>query len=191
MKQMEEKILKEGKVYPGNILKVSNFLNHRLDVKFLGEIGREIARLYKDEEINKIMTIEASGIAIAVMAANVMDVPVVFAKKGASKNLSNDVYQTEVKSFTHKNISKVVVSKEFITKEDRILIIDDFLAEGNALNGLIDIINQAGARVVGCAIAIEKAFQNGGKSIRSRGIRVESLAMIESMTDDSITFVTR
>lgn len=188
IKALEEKILKEGQVFPGNILKVGSFLNHRLDVPFIMEMGKEIARIYKDCEINKILTIETSGIAIAFAAAYYMNVPVVFAKKNKSANISGDVYSEDVASFTHKTVSKVIVSREFLSENDKVLIVDDFLAAGNALNGLINICNEAGAKIVGCAIAIEKAFQDGGEKIRYRGVRVESLAVIDSMTDDSITF---
>lgn len=189
MKLLEEKIMAEGKVFPGNILKVGSFLNHQLDVDFLMEMGHEIKRLFDGSHITKIVTIEASGIAIAVAAAAVMHVPVVFAKKNKSKNLTPDVYKTRVHSYTHGQDYDVVISKEFLTSSDNILIIDDFLANGAALEGLIDIANQAGASVEGVAIAIEKAFQEGGKRIRAKGIRIESLAMIESMDDNSVKFV--
>lgn len=188
IKALEEKILKEGQVFPGNILKVGSFLNHRLDVEFIMQIGEEIARIFSDSKITKILTIETSGIAIAFAAAYYMKVPVVFAKKNKSANISDDVYSEDVASFTHKTVSKVVVSREFLNSDDNVLIVDDFLAAGNALNGLINICNNAGASVEGCAIAIEKAFQDGGEKIRYRGVRVESLAIIESMTDNGITF---
>lgn len=188
MKALEDKILKEGKVFPGNILKVGSFLNHQLDVAFLMEVGAEISRLYKDSRIDKILTIETSGIAIAFAAACHMNLPVVFAKKNNSYNLSNDVYCKRVESFTHKNTNNVIVSKEFLHKGERVLIIDDFLAVGNALVGLLDICREAEVEVVGCAIAIEKAFQGGGDKIRSSGIRVESLAIIEEMTDNTLIF---
>lgn len=185
---LEEKILKEGKVLPGNILKVDCFLNHQIDVKFLMEMGREIAELYKDEPVNKILTIETSGIPIAFAAAQFMNVPVVFAKKDKSGNISDKVYSSKVTSFTRKNVYDAVISKDFLGKQDKVLVIDDFLAKGNALNGLMDIINQAGATLCGCAIAIEKGFQGGGDELRQKGIRVDSLAIIESMTEDSLTF---
>ena len=188
IKAMEEKILKEGEVLPGNILKVGSFLNQQIDTAFLKEIGKEIARLYKDSGVNKVFTIEASGIAIAVAAAYELDAPVVFAKKNKSANVSGDVYCEEVVSFTHKNVSKVIVSKEYLTSDDKVLIVDDFLAVGNALNGLIKICETAGAEIAGCAIAIEKAFQGGGDKLREKGIRLESLAIVEKMTDDSIVF---
>ncbi|MBE6705541.1 MAG: xanthine phosphoribosyltransferase [Ruminococcaceae bacterium] len=188
MKALEEKIREEGKVLPGNILKVGNFLNHRLDVQFLCEMGKEIARLYEGCGINKILTIETSGIAIAMGAAIHMGVPVVFAKKNKSKNVSGEVYCTDVVSFTHKNVSQVIVEKQFLSEKDRVLLVDDFLANGMALKGLIGICREAGVDIAGAAIAIEKGFQAGGDEIRAMGIRVESLAIVESMTDDSITF---
>ncbi len=173
---------------PGDILKVDCFLNHLLDVSFLMEMGKEIARLYQSESVNKILTIESSGIPIAFAAAQHMNVPVVFAKKNKSGNISDDVYSSRISSFTRKNVYDAVVSKDFLGKNDRVLIIDDFLAKGNALNGLIDIINQAGAMLCGCAIAIEKGFQGGGDVLREHGIRVDSLAIIDSMTENSLTF---
>ena len=185
---LENKILSEGKVLPGNILKVDCFLNHRIDVEFMLEMGAEIARLYKDSGVNKILTIETSGIPIAFAAAQYLKVPVVFAKKNKSDNISDDVYFSTVTSFTRKNVYKAVVSKDYISSDDRILIIDDFLAKGNALNGLMDILSQAGAHLCGCAIAIEKGFQGGGDELRSKGIRIESLAIIESMDENSLTF---
>ncbi len=187
MKALERKIIEEGKIFPGNIVKVSGFLNHRIDVKFMMEMGKEIARLYPTG-VNKILTIEASGIAIAVCAAYFMDVPVVYAKKGKTKNLQSDVYSAEVESFTHGTTYNVVVSKEFLSAEDKVLVVDDFLANGNALKGLISIIGQAGAEVAGCAVAIEKGFQHGGDNLRKEGVRVESLAIIDEMTDDSVKF---
>lgn len=188
IKAMEGKILKEGEILPGNILKVGNFLNQQIDTDFLKEIGNEIARLFKDTGVNKVFTIEASGIAIAVAAAYELGVPVVFAKKNRSDNISGDTYVTKVDSFTHKTTNTIVVSREFISENDRILIVDDFLANGNALVGLLDIVGQAGAEAVGAAIAIEKGFQKGGDMLREKGIRVESLAIIDSMTDDGIIF---
>ena len=188
MEALEEKIREEGEVLPGNILKVGNFLNHRLDVQFLCEMGKEIARLYEGCGINKILTIETSGIAIAMGAAIHMGVPVVFAKKNKSKNVSGEVYCTDVVSFTHKNVSQVIVEKQFLSEKDRVLLVDDFLANGMALKGLIGICREAGVDIAGAAIAIEKGFQAGGDEIRAMGIRVESLAIVESMTDDSITF---
>lgn len=188
MKALEEKIIREGTVLPGHILKVGSFLNHQLDVDFLMEMGKEIHRLFKDEKVTKILTIETSGIPIAVGAAADMHIPVVFAKKNKTGNLSGELYSTVVHSYTHSTDYNVVVSKDFLNSNDNVLIIDDFLANGKALLGLIDLVGQAGASVAGCAIAIEKGFQNGGDSLRQKGIRVESLAIIESMDDTSITF---
>ena len=188
LKALEEKILKEGQVFPGNILKVGSFLNHRLDTAFLLEMGDEIARLFEGSGINKILTIETSGIAIAFAAACKMNVPVLFAKKNKTANVSGDVYCEEVASFTHKNVSKVIVSKEFLGSDDKVLIVDDFLANGAALEGLCSIVEQAGAEVVGAAVAIEKAFQPGGERLRAKGLRIEALARIASMGDDSIEF---
>lgn len=188
IKALEDKILKEGKVLPGNILKVDCFLNHQIDVAFMLEMGKEIASLYKNEPVNKILTIETSGIPIAFAAAQYMNVPVVFVKKKKSGNISDSVYSSQVTSFTKKNVYDAVVSKDFLGKEDKVLVIDDFLAKGNALRGLCDIINQAGATLCGCAIAIEKGFQGGGDELRGQGIRVDSLAIVESMTEDSLTF---
>ena len=185
---LEEKILKEGTVLPGDILKVDCFLNHCIDVSFMMDMGREIAGLYEGKGVNKILTIETSGIPIAFAAAQIMNVPVVFAKKDKSGNISDKVFSSRVESFTRKNVYDAVVSKEYLCKDDKVLVIDDFLAKGNALNGLIDILRQAGADLVGCAIAIEKGFQSGGDELRRQGIKVESLAIIESMTDDSLIF---
>ena len=173
---------------PGDILKVDCFLNHRLDVNFLLEMGKEIASLYEGTGVNKILTIETSGIPIAFAAAQFMNVPVVFVKKDKSGNISDKVYSSRVTSYTKKNVYDAVVSKEFLGAEDHLLIIDDFLAKGNALNGLMDISSQAGAEVIGCAIAIEKGFQGGGDELREKGIRVDSLAIVESMTNDSLSF---
>ena len=188
MKALEEKIDREGLVYPGNSLKVGSFLNHQLDVDFLMEMGKEIERLYKNAGVTKIVTIEASGIAIAVAAASYMHVPVVFAKKTKTSNLSGESYVSKVHSFTHNKDYDIVISKQFISNNDCILLIDDFLAVGNALNGLIDIVGQAGAKLAGAAIAIEKGFQGGGDALRAKGIRVESLALIDSMEDGKIIY---
>jgi len=188
MRALEEKILAEGQVLPGNILKVGSFLNHQLDVDFLMEMGKEIARLYKACGVNKLVTIETSGIAIAMAAAAQMHVPVVFAKKNKSSNIDSNVYSTVVHSYTHGKDYTIVISKDFIGKNDNIVIVDDFLALGNALNGLIDIAKQSGAKVSGIAIAIEKGFQGGGDKLRAQGMRVESLAIVDSMDDDSLTF---
>lgn len=188
MKALEEKILKEGKVLPGNILKVGSFLNHQLDVDFIMEMGREIARLFENSGVTKILTIETSGIAIAVGAAAAMHIPVVFAKKNKTSNISGDVYKTVVHSYTHGTDYTVVVEKDYLKKGDNILIVDDFLANGKALAGLFDIISQSGASTAGAACAIEKGFQRGGDQLRAEGIRVESLAIIDSMEDGNIVF---
>lgn len=187
MKALEEKILKEGTVKEGGILKVDNFLNHQIDAPFLMEMGNEIKRLYSDSGITKILTIEASGIAIAMAVAVQMGLPVLFAKN-RTKNISSDTYCTKVASFTHGVDYDVVVSKSYLTSEDTVLIVDDFLAHGNALEGLADLAKQAGAKVAGAAIAIEKGFQGGGDRLRSEGMRIESLALIEDMSDGKITF---
>lgn len=163
-------------------------MNHSIDVPFIMEMGKEIARLYEGTGVNKILTIETSGIPIAFACAQVMQVPMVFVKKSKSSNISDTVYSSRVTSFTKKNVYDAVVSKEFLGKGDRVLVIDDFLAKGNALNGLMDIVEQAGASLVGCAIAIEKGFQGGGDELRAKGIRVDSLAIIDSMTDTSLAF---
>ena len=188
MKKMEEKILAEATILPGGVLKVGSFLNQQVDTVFMKEIGEEIAGLFRDDEISKILTIESSGIPIAISAGFAMGVPVVYAKKNKSSNISGDCYTTPVKSFTHGDTNNVVVTKEYISPDDRILIVDDFLAHGSALNGLINIVGQAGATVVGCVAAIEKGFQMGGDSLRAKGYRVESLAIVDEMTDSEITF---
>lgn len=188
MKLLEERIVRDGKVYPGEVLKVGGFLNHLIDDSLMEEIGKEIYALYQNDDITKIMTIEASGIAIACYAARHLHAPVLFAKKSKTSNISNSVYSAQVVSYTHHNTNTIVVEKEFLTKEDRVLIIDDFLAHGEALRGLINLVNQAGATLVGCAIAIEKGFQGGGDALRKEGVRVESLALIESMSDTGVSF---
>ena len=189
MKLLEDKIKSCGRVLPGNVLKVDGFLNHCIDVPFISELGKEFKNRYSDCEVNKILTIEASGIGIACLTAQFFNCPVVFAKKSKTNNISDDVYQSSVESFTHKTVNTVLVSKEFLNADDRILIIDDFLANGCALLGLIDIVKQSGATLVGAGIVIEKAFQPGGETVRNMGIRVESLARIKSMTDNSLEFV--
>ena len=188
MRQMEEKILECGKVLPGGILKVGSFLNQQIDSVFLKEMGEEIARLYKDCGVTKILTIEASGIAIAAAAGMTMGVPVVFAKKHKTSNVDGNVYSSTVHSFTHGMDYQAQVSTDYLTKEDTVLLVDDFLANGNALRGVVDLCSQAGAKVAGAAIAIEKCFQGGGDELRAQGIRVESLACIEAMTDTDIVF---
>ena len=183
MKLLEDRIRKDGVVKPGNILKVDSFLNHQMDVELFNKMGEEFKRLYADAPITKILTIEASGIGIACIAAQHFHVPVVFAKKSQSVNLDGEVYTAKIESFTHKRTYDVIVAKKFISPDDHILIIDDFLANGCACLGLIDIIRSAGATVEGVGIAVEKGFQKGGELIRKQGIRVESLAIIESMDD--------
>lgn len=190
MKLLEERIRKDGTVKAGNVLKVDSFLNHQMDIDLFNEMGKEWAHLFADRKITKILTVEASGIGIACVAAQHFHVPVVFAKKSQSVNIYGEVYSTKIESFTHKRVYDVIVSKKFLHPEDHILIIDDFLANGCALEGLIDIVNKAGASVEGVGIAVEKGFQKGGDLIRSKGIRVESLAIVESMDDKTgeITF---
>lgn len=190
MKLLEERIRKDGTVKAGNVLKVDSFLNHQMDIDLFNEMGKEWAHLFSDRKITKILTVEASGIGIACVAAQHFHVPVVFAKKSQSVNIDGEVYSTKIESFTHKRVYDVIVSKKFLHPEDHILIIDDFLANGCALEGLIDIVNKAGASVEGVGIAVEKGFQKGGDLIRSKGIRVESLAIVESMDDKTgeITF---
>jgi len=187
MKALKEKIQKEAYALTGNIIKVDNFLNHQIDPAFLKEIGAEFKNRFSDSKINKIITIEASGIAIALSVANQFnDCPVVFAKKTTSANMNSSVYQSEVRSYTRKNTYIATIAKEYLNKDDIVLIVDDFLAEGDALFGLIDIVKQSKAQLIGCGIVIEKGFQNGGKRIRDLGIRLESLAIIESVHDMKI-----
>ena len=181
MNCLEERIIKDGIVKEGNILKVDSFLNHQLDVDLFDQMGKEWTKRFEGIEINKILTIEASGIGIACVVARHFGVPVVFAKKSKSVNLDGEMYTAEVESFTHKNKNLVIVSKKFLSKDDKVLIIDDFLANGCALQGLISIINQAGASVSGIGIAIEKGFQTGGQIIRNMGYKLESLAIVDSM----------
>lgn len=181
MNFLEERILKDGIVKEGNVLKVDSFLNHQMDVRLFDQIGEEFKRRFADEKINKILTIEASGIGIACIVARHFDVPVIFAKKSKSINIEGDVYVAEVESFTHKCKNQVIVSKKFLHPEDKVLIIDDFLANGCALQGLISIVKSAGAEVSGIGIAIEKGFQPGGQVIRNLGFHLESLAIVDSM----------
>ena len=188
MKLLEERIKKDGIVKPGNVLRVDNFLNHQMDIALFNEMGKEFKRLFADCKVNKILTIEASGIGIACIVAQYFDVPVVFAKKAQSINIDGDVYSTKIQSFTHQRVYDVIVSKKYLNPEDHILIIDDFLANGCALEGLIDLVQSAGATVEGIGIAIEKGFQQGGKLIRDRGIRLESLAIVDSMEGGELVF---
>ncbi len=184
MKLLEERIRKDGIVIGNDILKVDSFLNHQMDIALFEEMGKEWKRLYNDVEINKILTIEASGIGIACIAAREFGVPVVFAKKSKTKNIAGDVYTSKVMSFTHGREYDIMVSKKFLGPEDKVLIIDDFLANGEALRGLIKLVRDAGATVAGCGIAIEKAFQPGGDNVRATGVRVESLARVASMDEN-------
>lgn len=188
MKLLEERILKDGKIKPGNVLKVDGFINHRIDVPFVSELGREFYRRFENDGVTKILTIEASGIGIACLTAMHFGVPVVFAKKSRTSNLSKDVYTARVDSFTHGTTCDIIVSKEYLSPSDRVLIIDDFLALGNALVGLREITLASGATLIGAGILIEKSFQSGGRMLREQGMRIESLAKIASMTDDGVTF---
>lgn len=188
MKILEERIIKDGVINDQNVLKVDSFLNHQIDVALLNEIGKEFYRLYQHDKITKIVTIEASGIGIACIAAQYFNVPVVFAKKSITSNISGDVYKGRIYSFTHQCFRDIYIKKSYISKEDNVLIIDDFLAKGSALDGLIQIINQAEAKLAGAGIVIEKGFQGGGDLIRSKGVRVESLALIESMDGGNLVF---
>lgn len=190
MKLLEERIRRDGVVKAGNILKVDSFLNHQMDVELFDRMGREFKRLFADAPINKILTIEASGIGIACVAALSFHVPVVFAKKTQSLNIDGEVFSSRVESFTHKKTYDIIVSKKFLSPEDHILIIDDFLANGCAVAGLIDLIRDAGAVLEGVGIAVEKGFQKGGQELRGMGVRLESLAIVESMDDAAgrITF---
>ena len=183
MQLLKDRIRKDGKIKEGNVLKVDSFLNHQMDVKLFQEIGKEFKRRFADEEITKILTIEASGIGIACVAAEVFDVPVVFAKKTQTKNIAGDVYTTKVESFTHGRVYDIIVSKEFLGKGDKVLLIDDFLANGEALEGLAELVTKSGAELVGAGVVIEKGFQVGGDIIRSKGIHLESLAIVESMDE--------
>ena len=188
MRALEEKIIKEGVVLDGDILKVGSFLNQQIDTAFLFEMAEEIAAIYAGCEITKILTVEASGIAVAVAAAHVMGLPLVFAKKNGAGNVSGEVYSSLVHSYTHNKDNYIVVPKDYMGKDDKFLVIDDFLANGKAFEGLIDIIGQAGAEVVGCTAVIEKGYQGGGDALRAKGIRVESLAVIDEMSPAGIRF---
>ena len=188
MEALRERILKDGKVLPGHVLKVGSFLNHQIDTPFMMEMGKEIARIFAEDKPTKILTIEASGIALGIAAAAAMGLPMVFAKKKKSINVEDDLYSTIVHSYTHNIDYRVVVSKENLSSEDRILIVDDFLANGCAIRGLMDLVAQAGGTVVGCTTAIEKGFQGGGDKLRAEGIKVESLAVIDEMSDTSLVF---
>ena len=191
MNFLEERILKEGKVKPGNVLKVDSFLNHQLDIALLEQIGAEFFRRFADVPITKVLTIETSGIAIAYPVARMLGVPLVFAKKSRSVNISGKTYVAEVQSFTHGNTNRVIVAKKFLCPEDRVLLIDDFLADGSAMQGLISIVESAGAEVAGMGIAIEKGFQEGGSRIRNLGYRLESVAIVDAMDAETGTITCR
>lgn len=191
MKALEEKILKEGIIKEGNVLKVDNFLNHQIDVAFLDEMGAEFRKLFHNKKVTKILTIEASGIGVAVMTSKHFDnVPVVFAKKSKTSNIADELYHTKIHSYTHQKTNDVVVSKQYLNQDDHVLIVDDFLANGCAMLGLIDLVHQARATLEGVGIVIEKGYQEGGQKIRDAGYHLESLAIIESMNDQTgeITF---
>lgn len=190
MKLLEDRIRRDGKVREGNVLKVDSFLNHQMDIGLLNEIGKEFRRLFPEPEINKILTIEASGIGIACIAAQYFGVPVVFAKKNKTKNIAGGVYTAKVESFTHGRTYDIMVSRDFLGKGDKVLLLDDFLANGKALEGLISLSEEAGAEVIGAGVVIEKGFQSGGEAIRKRGIHLESLAIVDGMDEKTgeITF---
>ena len=191
MKLLEERIRKDGTVKAGNVLKVDSFLNHQMDIDLFNEMGKEWAHLFADRKITKILTVEASGIGIACVAAQHFHVPVVFAKKSQSVNIDGEVYSTKIESFTHKRVYDVIVSKKFLHPEDHILIIDDFLANGKALEGLAKLVEDSGAELVGAGVVIEKGFQPGGDNLRKQGIRLESLAIVDSMDEEKGTIVFR
>ena len=191
MELLKERIQRDGKIKEGNVLKVDSFLNHQMDVRLFHEIGKEFKRRFEGEKINKILTIEASGIGIACVAAEVFGVPVVFAKKTQTKNIAGDVYTTKVESFTHGRVYDIMVAKEFLGEGDSVLIIDDFLANGKALEGLSRLVKLSGAELAGAGVVIEKGFQTGGDLIRSRGIHLESLAIVESMDEKTGEIVFR
>ena len=191
MRLLEERIRKDGIVKEGQVLKVDYFINHQMDINLFNEMGKEFKRLFADKPINKILTIEASGIGLACVIAQHFDVPVVFAKKAKSINLDGEMYTTKIESFTHKRVYDVIVSKKFLSEEDHVLIIDDFLANGCAVAGLVDLVRSAGATVEGVGIAVEKGFQQGGKILRDKGLQVESLAIVESMNHETGEIVFR
>lgn len=185
MKLLEDRIRKDGKIRGGDVLKVDSFLNHQMDVALFSELGREFKRLFGDCGVTKILTIEASGIGIACVTAQFFNCPVIFAKKNKTRNIAGDVYTSKVESFTHSKVYDIIVAKEFLLPQDRVLVIDDFLANGSALQGLIKLVRDAGASLVGAGICVEKAFQPGGELVRGMGVRVESLARIKSMSEET------
>ena len=191
MQLLKDRIRKDGKIKGGNVLKVDSFLNHQMDIQLFEEIGKEFKRRFADVEVNKILTIEASGIGIACVVAQYFDVPVLFAKKNKTKNIAGDVYTSQVESFTHGRVYDIIVSKEFLGKGDKVLLIDDFLANGKALAGLAKLVEDSGAELVGAGIVIEKGFQPGGDNLRKQGIRLESLAIVDSMDEEKGTIVFR
>ncbi len=191
MQLLKDRIRKDGQVFPGNVLKVDSFLNHQMDIKLFSEFGKEFKRRFEGEEINKILTIEASGIGIACIVAQSFDVPVVFAKKSESRNIAGEVYSSKVESYTHGRVYDIIVSKKFLGPEDKVLIIDDFMANGAAMEGLLEVIRESGAKVVGAGIIIEKGFQGGGERLRRQGLRVESLAIVDGMNDETGEIVFR
>ena len=191
MKILEDRILKDGKIFAGNILKVDNFLNHQIDVGLLSQMADELFDRFADCNVNKILTIEASGIAMGAIVAQKFNCPLLFAKKSKTSNIGDNFYTAKVDSFTHNTTSDVIVSKDYLCPKDTVLIVDDFLAIGNALTGLIDIVKQAGATVAGCGIAIEKGYQGGGDKLRAKGYKIESLAIIESMDPENGTIIFR
>ncbi len=188
MKALEERILSEGKILPGPVLKVSSFLNHQMDPNLIMEIGAEIGERFKDEKVTKILTIESSGIAIALAVGAALHVPVIFAKKHRTSNVSGEVYQTMVHSYTHNVDYTVVVESEFLKPNDNVLLVDDFLANGKALEGLMELVAQSGGRIAGAGIAIEKGFQDGGSNLKAKGLRIESMAVIDKMDENGIIF---
>lgn len=191
MQLLKDRIRKDGKIREGNVLKVDSFLNHQMDVSLFREIGKEFRRRFEEDEVTKILTIEASGIGIACVVAECFDVPVVFAKKTQTKNIDGDVYTTKVESFTHGRVYDIIVSKEYLRPEDKVLLIDDFLANGKALQGLASLVRDSGATLVGAGIVIEKGFQTGGDMLRAEGVHLESLAIVESMNPDTGSIVFR
>lgn len=191
MNFLEEKIVRDGRICPGNVLKVDNFLNHQIDIDIMRQIAQELKRRFKDNTINKILTIEASGIAVGILLADLYDVPLVFAKKGETVNCTDDKYMSQAYSFTHKKMNNVFVSRPYLSADDNVLIVDDFMADGEAAGALVDIVHQAGGRVAGIGICIEKGQQKGGEKLRAAGYRVESIAIIESMDSDAQTITFR
>ncbi len=191
MNFLEEKILSDGVINPGNVLKIDNFLNHQIDIDVMRQVAYEFKRRFKGKMVNKILTIEASGIAIATLVADLYDVPVVFAKKGETANCTDDKYVSQAYSFTHKRNNQIFVSRPYLTADDKVLIVDDFLADGEACHALIDLVNQAGGEVVGIGIAVEKGQQKGGKHLREEGYHLESIAIIESMDYETQKIVFR